>query len=182
MSVSGIQYQTSRVILNIMVCIKITLRTGYNATTLSDLGSSNLGRSGNLYSKQDITCHQSYPHPLIKKLGGEILSCYTGSSGPKEKWPEKTKTLIQLQLEQLAVTWNNHQGNAETMQEQGLWARGQCDSDSLNSWIFIDQDYSAVESESWKTEVIIVLEIAPYVSQTLSLLVHRNLLSKLFLI
>lgn len=79
-----------------MVCIKITLRTGYNATTLSDFGSSNLGWSGNLYSKQDMDCHQSYPHPLLKKLCGEILSCYTGSSGTKEKWPEKTKPLIQL--------------------------------------------------------------------------------------
>ena len=50
------------------------------------------------------------------------------------------------------------------MRELGLWAQGQCDSDSLSSWIFIDEDYSAVESESWKTKVIVVLEIALYIS------------------
>lgn len=83
MSVSGIQYKTSRVILNIMVCRKITLRTGYNANTLSNFGSSNLGGSGNLYSKQGLYCHQSYPHPLKKKndfhlvtLWGSVILLY----------------------------------------------------------------------------------------------------------
>lgn len=59
----------------------------------------------------------------------------------KEKQSKKNEALIQLQLDDWIVTWNENQGNVGTdLLEQGL-------SNSLSSQSLYYQDYSVVDSE-----------------------------------
>lgn len=59
----------------------------------------------------------------------------------KEKQSKKNEALIQLQLDDWVVTWNENQGNVGTdLLEQGL-------SNSLSSQSLYYQDYSVVDSE-----------------------------------